>query len=205
MKRKRGKNYKQVFKLQRIENDETQSYFELLLENPGFHFIVEEIISNLNSTDMAKCHQVSKSFHRLLNRKRQWWISQLQFIRKTPKTFTYWEWDQKRKFKKEEVIDEKFPSWRPVFEYFQSKVTLRKLKTFVCFMKKYYKYPNIGTSPIFYAIADEKENIFKLILESPIDLLEREYAFNGTLLHFACFYDQKGVVKLLLGRNLMST
>ena len=203
MKRKRGQNSKRASKLQRIEKDGNQSYFKLILENPGFHFIFEEIFSNLNSTDLAKCHRVSKRFHSLLNKSKQWWISQLKFIRITPKTFTYWKWDRERKFKKQEVIDEKFPSWRPVFEYFQSKVTLRKLKTFVCFMKRYHKYPHIGTSPSFYAIAnDRRENIFKLILESPIDMQEREYAYNiSTLLHFACFCNQKGVVKLLLERN----
>ena len=108
MERKRGKNDKQVFKLQRIENDETQSYFELILEGPGFHFIFEEIFSNLNSTDLAKCHRVSKRFHSLLNKSKQWWISQLKFIRITPKTFTYWKWDKERKFKKQEVIDETY-------------------------------------------------------------------------------------------------
>ena len=119
MKRKQRNNLKPASKLQKLGDEGVQeecvSPFEMLLRNPGYHFIVEQICENLNSNDLAKCHRVSKRFHVYLNHNRQWWITQLRFIRETPKAFK-----DKGKVKKEDIIEDKFPEWQAVFNYFEN-------------------------------------------------------------------------------------
>ena len=203
MKRKRRNSLKPISKLQKLQNgskEECESPFELLLRNPGYHFILEQICENLNSNDLAKCHRVSKRFHIYLNHNKQWWIAQLRFIRKSPKTFT--DWSKEDKPKKLDTIEDKFPEWQVVFDYFESKAPTSILKTLVRFMKKYHLDVKVDTSPIFDAIMKRKTSIAKLLLQSPIDIYEREGRFNVTILHYACSYGTVTVVKLLLERDL---
>ena len=121
MKRRSENTSKQISKLPRLD-ERSPSPFELLLGRPGYHFILEQICGYLNTNDLISCHQVSKGFHALLKKSKQWCIGQLHFIRKAPKTFTEHDKDCKPKNKKKEIIDVKFPEWLEVFNYFETKV-----------------------------------------------------------------------------------
>ena len=195
MKRKQRNNLKPASKLQKLGDEgvqeECESPFEMLLRNPGYHFIVEQICENLNSNDLAKCHRVSKRFHVYLNHNRQWWITQLRFIRETPKAFK-----DKGKVKKEDIIEDKFPEWQAVFNYFENKRQTSILKTFVSFMKTYHQDVQVDRSPIWDAISKGKTSAVKLLLESPINIDKR------TILHYACKFDNLTIVKLLLKTDI---
>ena len=200
MKRRSENTFKQISKLPRL--DETSpSPFELLLGRPGYHFILEQICGYLNTNDLISCHQVSKGFHALLKKSKQWYIGQLHFMRKAPKTFT--EYDKDGKPKKKEIIDVKFPEWLEVFNYFETKVQTKKLRDFTQFMKSYFKDNKVSIhfSPLFYAAVHDKSSVLKLLLQSPIDIL-KERIENATCLHVASNYGSFNVVKVLLETNI---
>ena len=202
MKRRSENTSKQISKLPRLD-ERHPSPFELLLGRPGYHFILEQICGYLNTNDLISCHQVSKGFHALLKKSKQWYIGQLHFMRKAPKTFT--EYDKDGKPKKQEIIDVKFPEWLEVFNYFETKVQTKKLRDFTQFMKSYFKDNKVSIhfSPLFYAAVHDKSSVLKLLLQSPIDILkERIMEENLTCLHLACNCGSFNVVKVLLKTNI---
>ena len=204
MKRRSENTSKQISKLPRLD-ERNPSPFVLFLGRPGYHFILEHICGYLNTNDLRSCHQVSKGFHALLKKSRQWYTGQLHFMRKSPKTFTEYDKDYKPKNKKKEIIDAKFPEWLEVFKYFETKVKTNKLRDFTCFMKSYFKDSKVSIlySPLFYAAQHDKSNTLKLLLQSPIDILkERIMEDNLTCLHVACNCGSFNVVKILLKTNI---
>ena len=190
MKRKPSKAKKPESKVPKLQMEEEreESPFELLLRNPGYNFIVNQICENLTLNDLAKCHRVSKRFREILYHNKPWWIEQLRFIKSTPKSF-----GEERGF-----IEETFPQFHKVFNYFENTKDIYKLQEFVFFMKGFFKDKNVKESPIFYAVRKGQTRIFELLMESPLDIKEERDNSNATLLHVACDVESLGIVKLLM-------
>ena len=87
MNRNHSKTLNQESKVTSSDNNgqENEASFALILGNPAFKFIVNQICENLTLNDMAKCHCVSKSFHQILLNNKPWWIAQLRLMRMTKK------------------------------------------------------------------------------------------------------------------------
>ena len=62
-------------------SDNNEAPFELILQNPAFKFILNQICETLSVSDMAKCHCVSKRFHEILLNNKPWWIAQLRLMK----------------------------------------------------------------------------------------------------------------------------
>ena len=132
-------------------SDNNEAPFELILQNPAFKFILNQICETLSVSDLAKCHCVSKRFHEILLNNKPWWIAQLRFMKST-KHFKYADvhktdpidghnWIEKRP---PESLVEKFPEWTQVFDYFENIKDTLKLQEFTLFLKSYFNVKEKG-------------------------------------------------------------
>ena len=170
MNRNHSKTLNQESKVTSSDNNgqENEASFALILGNPAFKFIVNQICETLSVSDMAKCHCVSKRFHEILLNNKPWWIAQLRLM-KTIKYFKYADvhktdpidghnWIEKRP---PESIIEKFPEWSKVFDYFENIKDTITLQEFTLLLKSYFNAKNVYDSPLFYVLRENKIRSFE--------------------------------------------
>ena len=178
-------------------NKPDQSHMSIneFITNPGFNHIMIQIMANLDEKDIANCRLVSKTWKNYIDSK-QWWITQLEYIRNTKTTFKYTDYET------ESLVDDEFPVWKKTLDYYGQKVCGEKLKKFVNFMWQYFKNEKKFLNPLLQAVNDGNIGFIEFLIDSPIDFNVRCNGLEGICFHIACYGNQVQVLELLVKHSL---
>ena len=166
--------------------------------NHGLSHLVNQMFSHLNPKELAICRMVSKSLRDHVDNNKQWWIFQLETIKKTPtdfevKTTPLFHY---RPVVTTSLIETQFPEWKVVNEYFINEKNTYKLKTFVLYMWKYFNDRKKGVNPFHYAASKGNVAILQLLMESPFDF-NSNTPFGDTIFHMSVRNSDPNVPKFI--------
>ena len=160
------------------------------ITNSGFNHIMVQIMAYLDEKDIANCRLVSKTWKNYIDSK-QWWITQIEYIRNTKTTFTLNE------IERQNFIEEEYPEWNEVCDFF-ARGNGEKLKTFVGFMWQYFRNDEKHLNPLIQAASNGNVDFLEFLIDSPVDFNVKTKITGGTCVHSACVYDQHEVMEFLI-------
>ena len=175
---------------------EPQPYLEDLANNQGLSHLVNHIFGYLEVQDLAKCRIASRSLKNVVDNHKQWWILQLENIRKTPTIFVDYKANGKPSI--EGMIEDKVPNWKITNDHFAKHESTERLRTYVTYMLDYFNSRTKSrSSPFLYAVARGHVNFVQLLINTPTDFNQRDVS-GYTALRRACHKNHIEILQLLI-------